>query len=528
MAGFTPNNLEGIRSRIYAEADYAPAKSPEAEKRVDEFINRAYYRLMLDAPFLFFSDRYQLPLYPDVVSGDNDSLQMAENPVPIVTPKDPWVLRTTNDINNVSTNLNTDGLLDGRRIFLYHEADQIWMERRIREVWSEPGGIPTLPGEHYFISVDRPLPDDAPIKQWVIEMGAFHLPHTVVEVKSLQDLQSGLTREIEVVPEGAAEDQAVEPSLAGRFTSSVSSYAFRREHKNLQAPTFEPVADAPSSEQGVPTYPWQGPEPGGDFEYCFTYVWGHQDLDFRMHGPETQNQNFSASDTLRRTVLLESPPSKVSNAVNNIKALQQLPTPFGIEITLPDIDFVLAFADQTTRRYRRAGIKKRIYRRRISTSATGLFARNIETPDSFYLIDEVDGHIQSWVDDGSKTPDYTEPLQPVHGYQTLQFYPRPAEKRFIQMRAIRRPPPLEDSQSYPRIHEEALDALINRALVYLHKSRGDISAANMSLLQYNQDLDTLSKRYGTMVPDKTPRRLAYARTRKSKMGIARWMLTRTP
>jgi len=218
----------------------------------------------------------------------------------------------------------------------------------------------------------------------------------------------------------------------------------------------------------------------------------------------------------------------VSPEVNNIESVNQLPTPIGITLTLPDIDFVLGFGDNSTRRYNRAGIKKRIYRRRISTSDAGGLARNIETPDSFYLIAEVDGHIQSWVDDGSKTPDYSEPLQPVHGYQTLQFYPRPAEKRFIQMRAISRPAPLEDDQSYPRVHEEALDALINRALVYLHKSRGDINAANMSLLQYNQDLETLSKRYGTMVPDKTPRRLSYARARKSKQGIARWMLTRTP
>jgi len=519
VAGFTPNNLEGIRNRIYAEADYAPAKSPEAQKRVDEFINRAYYRLLLDAPFLFFSDRYQLPLYPDVLPGDGDSLQMATG--------DAWVLRTTKVTSEVNTELNTDGLLSGRRIFLYHEGDQLWMERRIREVWKETIFVLTVPYEYYFITLDRPLPDEEVFSEWVIEMGAFHLPHTVVEVKALQDLQSGLTREIEVIPEGAAEDSAVEPSLAGRFTSSVSSYAYRREHKNLAAPTFEPVTDAPIA-QGVPTYTWVGPEPGGDFEYCFTYVWGYQDLDFRMLGPETQDQAYIADDTRRRKPLLESPPSKVSPEVNNVVAVNQLPTPIGVTLTLPDIDFVLGFGDNSTRRYNRAGIKKRIYRRRISTSTAGGFGRNIETPDSFYLIAEVDGHIQTWVDDGSKTPDYSEPLQPVHGYQTLQFYPRPAEKRFIQMRAIRRPAPLEDDQSYPRIHEEALDALINRALVYLHKSRGDINAANMSLLQYNQDLETLSKRYGTMVPDKTPRRLSYARARKTKQGIARWMLTRTP
>lgn len=503
---FSPNNLKGLRDRIYAEADYAPSKSPEAKKRVDEFINRAYYEMLLDAPFLFFADIYQFPLYPDTVGGVNDALRMAS----ISGNQDPWVLESVNAVGSTTTVFDTAGLWNGRKLFLYNVADQLWHERRVREVWSEDDGSGTV---RYFIAIDRPWHDTANVTEWHVEMGAYNLPHTVVEVKALNDIQSGLTREIRIVPEGEGEDTLIEPSLAGRFTSNLASYAYRREHRRMAAPTFDPVA----AEDDQST--WVGPEPTGSFEYCFTFVWGYQDDDFRLLGPETQAQLYSAGDTTRSEPWLESPPSSVSTAVTHTGA-------YTIDVSLPDIDFVLGFGDANTRRYRRAGIKKRIYRRRVSSSAAA-FGRNIETPDSFYLIAEVDGHIQTWTDDGSQTPDYQRPLQPAHGYQTLQFYPRPNAKRFIKMRAIRRPPPLEDDQAYPAVHEEAVNPLIDRALVHLYDSIGNAPAANRAMVRYERGIETLTKRYGTAVPDKTARAIGMKRARTRQRTVNRWMLARS-
>lgn len=515
--GFSPYTLKGIRDRIYAEADYAPSKSAEAQKRVDEFINRAYYRLLLDAPFLFWIERYQFPIYPDITAGANDTLRLAINPAGAAT-KDPWVLESVSAVGSTTTVFNTQGLWNGRRIFLYDSAGDLWHERRIREVWSEGAGVVGDEVTRYFISLDRPLATEEVFADWIVEMGAYNLPHSVVQVKSLMDIQSGLTREITVVPEGQGEHGLLEPSLAGRFSSNLSSHAYRREHRKIAAPTFEPAAAE------VLQTTWVGPEPTGSFEYCFTYVWGYQDGDFRMLGPETQDQVYTAGTTIRSEPWLESPPSKVSAEVAHTGANT-------INVTLPDVDFVHGFADSGTRRYRRTGLKKRIYRRRLTSTATATvtaFGRNVETPDSFYLIAEVDGHEQTWTDDGSQTPDYTSPLQPVHGYQTLQFYPRPSNKRFILMRAVRRPPPLEDDQAYPWVHEEAMDALINRALVHLHRSKGDPGSANQSLAQYEEDIRTLTKTYGTAVPGKTARNISLARASNKKKSIARWMLTRSP
>lgn len=505
---FAPFNLKGIRNRVYAEADYAPSKSNEAEKRVNEFINRAYYRLLLDAPFLFFADIYQFPIYPDVVAGDDDTIRMAS----VGVNKDPWVFESVNAVGSTTTVFNTDGLWHGRKLLLYDSAEGLWHERRIREVWSEDDGTGT---SRYYISIDQPWDDDSDISSWSVEMGAYNLPPSLVEVKSLMDYQSGLTREITIVTEGEGEETGIEPNLAGRLTSSLATYAYRREHRRLPAPTFDPVATLDGEQQSS----WVGPEPTGSFEYCYTYVWGYLDDDFRMVGPESQDQLFAANETARSNPWIESPPSSTTNTVTHI-------TDTAINVSLPDIDFVLGFGDATTRRYRRAGIKKRIYRRRVSHNAVA-FGRNVEVPDSFHLIAEVDGHVQTWTDDGSQVPDYMVPLQSVHGYQTLHFYPRPSAKRYIRMRAIRRPPPLEDDQAFPAVHEEALDALINRTLVYLHKSMGNEVAANQALIQYKDDVMTLTKRYGTAVPDGTARNVGMKTTRGRRRSFQRWMLARS-
>ena len=54
MAGLKTYNLAGIRSAIFSQADWPPSNSPVAKDRVDEFINRAYFRMSEEAPFLFF------------------------------------------------------------------------------------------------------------------------------------------------------------------------------------------------------------------------------------------------------------------------------------------------------------------------------------------------------------------------------------------------------------------------------------------------------------------------------------------
>jgi hypothetical protein len=90
MAGLKTYNLAGIRSAIFSQADWAPSNSPVAEDRVDEFINRAYFRMSEEAPFLFFESEIRMAIDPDVKKASaTDLLKVAQTPA-----ADAWVLET--------------------------------------------------------------------------------------------------------------------------------------------------------------------------------------------------------------------------------------------------------------------------------------------------------------------------------------------------------------------------------------------------------------------------------------------------
>lgn len=493
MAGVTQYNLLGLRKAIFAQSDHAPTNNAEAVARADEFINRAYWQMAEEAPHVFFTTTMEMEIYPDVASGDDDSLVMADNPS---AGKDAWVLVTSEAIGSTTTTFATDGLWNGRQIYLYHTDLGRWFPRRIREVWAEDS--------YYYIALDRPWMDTDTITKWRIEMGAFPLPHNVIEVKNLVDVNSALRRTITIISEGVGEDYEYDPDRLATSTGDVR-LAYRREHQALPAPTFAPTV---ATAQGT----WLGPEPAGTFEYCYTLTFGYQDSDVTHPGPKTQDEIFTAA-LGRRMPLLESPPS----ATTGVTASNATTETTNV-VQLPDMDFVLGFGDSDTRRYGRAGIKKRIWRRRVtSEDDTGSdFTRNIEAPGRFYLIDEVDGHVASWTDDGSKTPDYQTVLQPTHGYQTLQLHPRPNKRTALRLRAVCRPVPLTDEQDYPLVHEDALNVLLYRVLVFANEAKGDYAAANYHMTLYNQGLQTLARRYGSMVPADTPRPIGRARAYRAR------------
>lgn len=503
MPGFTPYSLAGLRKALYAQADWAPQSSSEGEARVDQFINRAYYRLMAEAPFLFFEDNRLFPVYKDVVAGIADDLQMAENPGGAT--KDPWVLESVQTTSNTTTAFEVDGRWGGRTIWLLHAETERWHKRRIREVWTD------IATSKYYISLDEPWFDEAEVSSWRIDMGSYVLPQDAVEIKHLSEVRGALYTEIELEPTGWAEEFETDPSRLGLVTGALRS-AYRQEHRSLQAPTFDPTAATVS--QSV----WQGPEPYGSFEYCFTYAWGYQAPEYKPPGPETQDQVFAPGTNTYPVFHLESPPSSHTSLVSNASAGEQ------IQVQLPNVDFVLGFDDSGTRRNGRSGVKKVVYRRRVTSDAGGALDKNIETPEDFYPIAVVDGDTETWTDDGSRTPDYSSPLMVTHGYQTLQFWPRPDRDTQVRMRALFRPKPLTDPNDFPRIHEDAVDCLLHLAMVYLCEAEGNLSGANYYAAKAESNMQTLTKRY-TSMPTSNPRRLGLARVRHGGR-TSQWMRIR--
>lgn len=499
MAGLKTYNLAGIRAAIFSQADWAPSNSPVAQDRVDEFINRAYFRMAEEAPFLFFESEIKMAIDPDVNKGSNtDLLRVAQTPA-----ADAWVLETELLAGATgSTSWNSDRIWDGRTIQLYDSAQDRWLKYTIREVWQQ--------SNRYRISLDRPWKNNTDTGiDWFIETHEFNIPQDAIEVRSLTLRRNTAMYPLSILGQDSAEWSSL--ANTGRVVSKgLPRWAFRREHKSLRAPSFDPVASTAQT--------WVGPEPTGKFEYRFTYIWGKQEIWFHNPGPLSQDSQTATSS--RYQPYLESPPSPKTAQVDNTTDLGG-GVYNAIEITLPNIDFMLGFDDNpslgiTTARYRRSGIKKRIYRRRISEGAVpgGGLGPSIEKPDDFFLLAEVDGHETTFTDNGFNTPDYGVPLQPVHGYQTVRLWPTPDTNYTVEVRCVRRPKALTDAQDYPVIHEDAMDCLITRALAYLYESQGNAAMAQYSLTAYQENLFALGKRYGDLRSKSRPRRKRPARVRR--------------
>ena len=91
-------NLGDVRDRVFSQVDWAPTQSADALARVDAFINRAYYQLAIDAPFLFFQDRLKVVTQADVVPQEG----LAVGTDTVAVRPDPWVLRRSRSTTSTS------------------------------------------------------------------------------------------------------------------------------------------------------------------------------------------------------------------------------------------------------------------------------------------------------------------------------------------------------------------------------------------------------------------------------------------
>ena len=66
------------------------------------------------------------------------------------------------------------------------------------------------------------------------------------------------------------------------------------------------------------------------------------------------------------------------------------------------------------------------------------------------------------------------------------------------MRVLRRPQPLIADTDAPRVHEEAIDALIQRVLELFYEMNGQLDGSQLAAGRYQLLLQTLTKRYGNI------------------------------
>jgi len=478
-------NLVDLRNEIYRTADWAPAQSTDAVTRVNGFINRAQRILASDAPFAFHDGEGQIYTQADFVpslSGDTVTLESEGVLVrDIVRPADTtqrWV-DTTKDWS-------------GRLVEV--QVGDFWYRHRIREAWYTAGD--TLERMSLFPIVRQNTYVNATYRVYT---DVYPLPCDVVDLKSARLFKAGETTPLISVGRDEAEKLSF-LDMPQQIASGKPRNFYRGPAFQLQAPTLAPAIVA-----GIN---WTGAEPGGAFEYCYTYAWGLRDAADVFPGYISPSYTGEA---VMEKPLWESPPSPTTTVTITHGAA-------GARLNLPDVDHMQGFATGALPTGR-SGWRKRIYRKR--TTAVGGTA-SVETPAAFYLIGETGGETTSWYDTGANIPDYHTRLPDNHGYFSIGFYPRPDDRYAVDLRYTRRPPELVDDQDTPLVHEEATEALLNRALAMLYESEGNWAAADRALGRYKEDLRRLSNRYASDVPGSVVRQRTPATGRGSRRTLRKW------
>ena len=579
-------NLKEIRTAMFAQADWSPGQSPEAISRVDGFVNRAYKQLMLEAPFLFFESEVHLATEPDVASkSDSDKVKITStnNTLPSAG-RDPWTWETDFTTTVAAANTATynswdiDRSWDGRLIEITLD-DGTKVTAQIRTIWKD-----TTADKWKFTLVEPwafEVNGYGPFK-YRIYTKDYAFPDDLIEFKSAHLRNNSNNYNIDVLGQQEAEDrQLVAPR--SELASGIPRVMFRRRHLNLMNPTSAPKAlrTVLTTATGDSfTHPWQGPEPPGEFEYIVTYTWGKRDIQFKLPGlahwrgyserwqnyeggsvpagrqesfasePPATTAVFDAAANRYREPLYESAPSPSSGSVKSPKVAAETwegsmyPA---IRLALPNIEYAMGFLSKQGSTYERqsdhqSGIHVRIYRKRLSAEfesyeslpyrIDGLDENSVlETAATFYLLAEfrIDGtNAAVFYDNGEVIPDRSRRLRDIHGYQTFQFYPRPDKRYTVDVRCIRRPDDLSDDTDTPLVHAEATNVLVQRAMAHLYESMGNFQASQLCEIRYNQELKTLTKRYGDLRPSGVPvlKRMTRAKsTYRSNRYYRKWYET---
>ena len=574
---------------MFAQADYSPNSSPEAITRVNGFINRAYKQLSLEAPFMFFESKVHLATEPDSKSlSDDDTVSIVQSSIG-TEQVEPFTFKT--DYTTVQqaaspttlTDWKIDRSWDGRMIE-FTTSDGTLVHNQIRSVWKN-----TSDNKIYFTLV-RPYDNDfgtANLK-FRVYSPYYALPDDVIQLKSarLRDVDNNYP--LDVLGQQEAEERQLDGPTS-QVASGIPRVIFRRGHQKMRGPSVPPVATLDTETVGTGEaadafkYPWFGPEPPGTFEYVVTYTWGKRDTEFMLPGlaqwndhavpfKNTDAKTFASKspasgNTLSTTPLnaarnryreprFESAPSPASNKVahtyTSSAAIGTLSSPYAaVKISLPNSEYAMGYLNKfiegasTTKATRdslhQSGVYVRIYRKRTSTSlghynemklrADGLSTSQLDSAEAFYLLAEFrveDTNGGVFYDDGQIMPDYDRRLRDVHGYQTMQFYPKPDKRYVTDIRCVLRPNELVDDDDTPVIHPEALNVLIQRSMALFYENLGQPQLSQVCYANYREELLTLSKRYGDLRPPGVPvlRRMTRAQSSyRSNNYYRKWYTT---
>lgn len=532
-------NLQTLTDDLFARLDWDPTPTTRAVQIAHRFINRALNQVVLDAPFLFYEDRFIIRTQPDAAptglaaSTGVDTLTLEQGDVPGSIDN----LHLFNfDLPGGAT-LNgrvvppTDRSWDGRFLEI-EDSGGVKRRVRIRSIFSRTVTKGT-PITQYTIALWQPWNPDwgkGPFAKWRIFTPSYSLPDDIVEVKSLRVVDEKAPYPIEYVLHPEAEELGL-AEHASTQAGGRPLVAYRSGFFRMQGPKVAP---------GVETYgeeAWKGPEPMGKFQYVLTYCWGKRDpgtanpgvaywADDEMIWEDTANMGTSLVTPARNRVvepMWESAPSPISAEIT-VSYDEFAPA---VRLTIPNIEYALGFlldasgGSGTDRRISTAhsGWFVRIYRRRVTedfnsytslSTQGGVYVQPLKKMDfdsNFYLLAEfkIDDDNSGWyIDNGSALPDIHRPLREINGYEQVRFHPQPDAGYLVEGRAIRRPAKLVSEYDAPNIHGVASDVVVEKALSYMYERLGDQGRAAEAARRYEMALAQFKRRFGDGIPSNQP------------------------
>ena len=394
----------------------------------------ALKQLASDVPEAFIPDEETIVIYKDYTSTSMNRT--------IAATADPYVL----DLGPVSAPNATPIVTDGTWDCIYYleitdPSTGDLIRRRCREFF-----VSGPPGNQYaYVSIDRPWRNSTDKDlEFRLYQPYFYTRDDVTAVVDGRVYDS-TQQTLFTVPAGAMRIFAQE-DYNGTVTGRPERLS-RWGHEQIPAPNRAPVGTTPG---GDPPAPWLGPEPPGTFKYRYTYVWGKKDSDLTAPGGKADP-------------MLESSPSPESNAVTMADATRVV-----LLSNLVNIDYIQNFDPAAlSLRNGHSGWRKRIYRARSAIVPALGMQNNIEYPeDVYFFLDEVDGAITTYTDNGTVTPDYARRMPEPHGYFRWALHPHQNDTYTVDFRIYRRPQPLLNDSDAPQVHPDFEDMLLLLCLKY--------------------------------------------------------------
>jgi hypothetical protein len=468
-----------IIEEVIAELDHAPKGSPEWERRVIRAIQKGQETLAEDAPFMFNEREVHFRIEPDArpTAPTTDLLE---------TTADPFVLkRVLADAHADIAAWETNREWTGRTLLVHDPADAVagspkqFHDFQIREVWSAGG--------YTYVSLTAPWGNAASaVLEWVIQTKAVVLPPEVLEIDHIY------VKDQQYAPlEGVLPEQAVAWLRSregdGSRAEGVPTSFWRTNMAPIEGPHLPTVAAASETN-------WVGPEPVGDFQYFHSLVWGKQEIWLNHGNPHTQSA--TAASSTRYKPWQESALSRGSAAVAVTAALGK-----GVDVTTPNMDFAAGFHDAAVLRHQKSGWKKRIYRKRLTDAAGNALT---DFDQRAYLMTEIDGHVTTWTDDGSITPDRNTPAPYPGAYHAIDFWPVPDRRYEVVLVAAWYNSRIETMTQVLNVTKIGARCIIDLVKAQLHRANGNYAGEGLAMKDYRMRLVRLKHRQGTGIPASQP------------------------